>query len=745
MFKSIKSISIVYLFFGIAILGYSVNLLTNCSSSTSSVDLPMAQQYLGDQTCKNCHEQEFQSWRDSHHDLAMQEVSDKTVLGDFNNITFTSNEVTSKFFKKDGKFYVNTEGGEGTFQDFEIQYTFGVEPLQQYLIAFPGGRLQTLLIAWDTKEQKWFDLMPAERLKTDDWLHWTKGSMTWNTMCADCHSTYLEKNYDETTDSYDTKWAIIDVSCEACHGPGTKHLEYVNSGPFKNGQKVKDSFLSLTSSLNNKEQVEECGRCHARRGPQTNVFDHTGNLMDNYLTETLRPGLYHADGQILDEVYVYGSFTQSKMYHNNVYCTSCHDPHSLKLKFDGNALCTQCHESNKYDVEEHHFHKIDTEGAACINCHMPGKFYMVNDFRRDHSFRIPRPDMSVQYDTPNACNQCHDDKNAEWAADAVNTWYGPRRRPHFSPALAAAQTGNLYALPSLINMVGDTSVPAIAQATALNVLSEVRTQETNQKVITSIKSSNPLIRYSAMNALEYFSAEDRLRYISPLLKDSILAIRTNAIYILADVDESLYQGELNEAFQKAKIEFQNLLKVQADFPAGQVMRGQYYQKTGDKEKAEIAYLDAIRQDPYLPQPYFNLANLYYSNGNLQGAKEQFEKVIELDPNAGDTYYSLGLLLAEMEDLEGSEVNLGKAAKLTGDPNHYYNWALTLQNLDRPKETENAYKIALQINPDSERFLYALAIFYIQQSRKQEAQAVVMKLLQINPQNKDYQNLLRGTR
>ena len=376
---------------------------------------------------------------------------------------------------------------------------------------------------------------------------------------------------------------------------------------------------------------------------------------------------------------------------------------------------------------------------------MPGKFYMVNDFRRDHSFRIPRPDMSVQYDTPNACNQCHEDKNAEWAADAVNTWYGPKRRPHFSSALAAAQTGNLYALPSLINMVGDTSVPVIAQATALNFLSEVRTQETNQKAIASIKNSNPLIRYSAMNALEYFSAEDRLRYVSPLLKDSILAIRTNAIYIMADVDESLYQGELNEAYQKAKIEFQNVLKVQADFPSGQVMRGQYYQKKGDKEKAKTAYLDAIRQDPYLPQPYYNLANLYYSNGNLQGSKEQFEKVIELNPNAGDTYYSLGLLLAEMEDLEGSEVNLGKAAKLTGDPNHYYNWALTLQNLDRPKEAENAYKIALQINPDSERFLYALAILYIQQSRKQEAQAVIMKLLQINPQNADYQNLLRGTR
>ena len=508
----------------------------------------MAEQYLGDQTCKSCHETEFQAWKNSHHDLAMQEATDETVLGNFNETVFTSQGVTSTFFKKEGKFYVNTEGPDGALQDFEIKYTFGVEPLQQYLIAFPKGRYQCLLIAWDTQKKQWFDLMPGERLKTDDWLHWTKGSMTWNTMCADCHSTYLEKNYDEENDAYDTKWAIIDVSCEACHGPGAKHLEYVNSPTFKDGQKISGSFLQLTPNLSNKAQVEECGRCHARRGPLTNVFDHTGDLMDHYQIETLRPGLYHPDGQILEEVYVYGSFTQSKMYHNNVYCTSCHDPHSLQLKFDGNALCTQCHEPQKYDVETHHFHKTDTDGAACINCHMPGKLYMVNDFRRDHSFRIPRPDLSIYYDTPNACNQCHDDQNARWAADAIEKWYGNERRTHFSPALAAAQSGDLTAIPFLLEMVGDTSYPAIVQATAVQLFSQINAQETNQKIYESLKNANPLIRYSAMGAFENSPVEDRLRYISPLLTDSVRAIRTNAAYLLADIDENLFQGDLKSAF-----------------------------------------------------------------------------------------------------------------------------------------------------------------------------------------------------
>ena len=231
--------------------------------------------------------------------------------------------------------------------------------------------------------------------------------MTWNTMCADCHSTYLEKNFDEQSNTYQTEWSIMDVSCEACHGPGKNHVAYVNSSDFKNDKKVPGSHLKLTSILNSKQQVEACARCHARRGPISEVFDHTGVLMDHYLPEILRPGLYHADGQILEEVYVYGSFLQSKMYRQQVNCTDCHNAHSTKLLFEGNKLCTQCHVKEEYDTALHHFHEVGTESADCKSCHMTGKVYMGNDYRRDHSFRVPRPDQSVKYGTPNACNQCH--------------------------------------------------------------------------------------------------------------------------------------------------------------------------------------------------------------------------------------------------------------------------------------------------------------------------------------------------
>lgn len=738
-----RPFSIVYLVLFVFLSWYILSLTTSCSSNENTPSKPLKEQYLGDINCASCHKNEYQDWQGSHHDLAMQEATATTVLGNFANTTFESNGVKSSFSTKDGKFFVNTEGSDGEYQDFEVLYTFGVTPLQQYMVALPGGRLQCLLTAWDTEAKKWFDLMPDDRQQSDDWLHWTGGSMTWNTMCADCHSTYLEKNFDELSDSYDSQWSIIDVSCEACHGPGEQHVAYVKSSGFKSDQKILGSHLKLTSNIDNKQQVDECGRCHARRGPLSEVFDHSGVMMDHYLPTILRPGLYHADGQILDEVYVYGSFLQSKMYRNDVKCTNCHNPHSMELLFEDNKLCTQCHVPNKYDVTEHHFHKEGTEAADCKSCHMPGKIYMGNDFRHDHSFRVPRPDLSAKYNTPNACNGCHDDQSSEWAAKAVETWYGPDRQEHFSDILVPAQNGDLQALPGLISMVGDTSKPAIAQATAIWLLGQINVQEANQKVIEALKHELPMIRYSAVNAMENVSTENKLRHLTSLLRDSVKAIRTQTAYVMADVSEQSLSENQKMDFLKATKEYLEVMKIQADFPAGQLQRGQYYHKKNDFLAAEKAYLEVLRQDPYMSQAHFNLANLYYQQQELDKAQVAFENVIRLQPNSVEAYYSLGLLQAELQNLEGAAKNLGKAAQLSGNPRYYYNWGLTLQNSQKMDEAEKAYKKGLSINPDSEAILNALTILYMQQNRKNDAQPLILQLLQINPNNPQYQNLMRA--
>ena len=200
-------------------------LLFNFSQNVSAAE------YVGHSACKQCHEKEVKLWQGSHHDLAMQHANDETVLADFAHTSFTYAGINSAFYKKNDKFMVRTDGPDGKLHDYEIKYTFGVTPLQQYLVELGKGRLQALTIAWDTRDkkaggQRWFHLYPDEEITHTDELHWTRTYFNWNGMCAECHSTNLKKNYNSTTDTFKTSWSEINVSCEACHGPSSNHIAW---------------------------------------------------------------------------------------------------------------------------------------------------------------------------------------------------------------------------------------------------------------------------------------------------------------------------------------------------------------------------------------------------------------------------------------------------------------------------------------------------------------------------------------
>ncbi|MHC4776051.1 MAG: multiheme c-type cytochrome, partial [Planctomycetota bacterium] len=323
---------------------------------------PGAAAFVGGETCRSCHEQAYVAWRGSHHDRAMAVANEESVLGDFNDAVFDNGEVTARFFRRDGSFIVETQGPGGEPGEFEIAYTFGVEPLQQYLIPFPGGRLQALTIAWDTERHEWFHLYAGQDIPADDWLHWTRGGQNWNGMCAECHSTNLVKGYDAGTGTFSTTWSEINVSCEACHGPGSRHVAWAEMPPMARPQAENYELVIRTGGVSSRHQVELCAPCHSRR-TELGDYDHTrSDLLDNIVPSELREGLYHADGQILEEVYVYGSFVQSKMFANDVRCSDCHDSHSLELVRPGNDLCTQCHQAEVYDSYDHHFHQEQIDG-----------------------------------------------------------------------------------------------------------------------------------------------------------------------------------------------------------------------------------------------------------------------------------------------------------------------------------------------------------------------------------------------
>ena len=517
--------------------------------------------YVGTAACAGCHAAETTAWRGSHHDLAMEEATPATVLGDFGDATFTYGSVTSRFFTRDGRYLVNTDGTDGRLADFEIRYTFGVYPLQQYLIAFPDGRLQALGIAWDARPkeqggQRWFHLYPGEDVHAGETIHWTGRDQTWNYACAECHSTNLRKNYDPASDSYRTSWSEIDVACESCHGPGAAHVAWAGkagaSGPggddgltvhFNERQGVHWAADPQTGKPARSRprttavELETCGMCHARRTQLHEPWRPGRQLLDTHLTSLLEPGLFEADGKMVGEVYNYQAFRQSKMFSRGVTCSDCHDPHSLKLRAEGNAVCTQCHQAATYDTAAHHHHAEGTPAGQCASCHMPERTYMVVDRRHDHGFRVPRPDLSVRFGVTNTCNDCHADQTPTWAADAVERWYGPEREGFqtWTPAFDAVRRGAPEAGELLRQLAAADSTPSVARATALEELGPYLTEATVPAFTTALKDSDPLVRLGALRGLRPLPPQAAWQLASPLLDDPVRGVRIEAAGLLADV------------------------------------------------------------------------------------------------------------------------------------------------------------------------------------------------------------------
>lgn len=687
--------------------------------------------FLGSKACASCHSEEYSEWQGSHHDLAMQIADSTTVLGNFNDQLFEWKNEATKFYKRGEKFFVNTEGPDGENQDFEVLYTFGVYPLQQYIVKFPDGAYQLLSIAWDSEKHRWFHLQPNLEISHDEWIHWTGGSMTWNSMCADCHSTDLEKNYDPDKRLYRTQYREIDVSCEACHGPGSEHVGFYEEG----GTGEETQTLYLEKNISSTELVDKCARCHSRRTQITEKFDYHGDFLDHYEPQLLTDPEYEIDGQIKDEDFEYGSFMQSKMYQEGVSCADCHNVHTAELKKTGNNLCLSCH-SPTYDEPSHHFHEKNTEGSSCINCHMTGKTYMGNDFRRDHSFRIPRPDQSIIYGTPNACNQCHKDKSAEWASGIIEKKFGKKRQDHFSDHLLPGSLGDINSLYLLLE---NKDYPEIVRATALRRLSNHVLDEYGQTLVRKLlRDSSALVRTEAIRVSGMQGDEEISAYIQSLLEDPTRTVRISAAnYFIKN-----QQNPNTPAFQKAEEEFITALKMNLDFASGQVQQALYYEAKGEINLAIDAYKRAIEIDNRYNMARMNLALLVFKQGNIKEAESLYLKVIEQEPEFSESYAMLGLLYNETENVEKSLHFLSKACDL-GSTRACYNYSLKLQENGEFEKSLEVLENSLKLNPEDESLLYVKLIGEIKSKKENAALKSIKKLIEISPENKNYQEILQS--
>ncbi len=710
--------------------------------------------YVGRSSCIQCHQEEAESYIGSHHDLAMDLATEDTVLADFDNATFERDGVVSRMFRDGDRYMIHTEGEEGEMRDFHVKYVFGVDPLQQYMVEFdrtPGmpdseiPRVQVLRLSWDTAKKEWFYLRPPDvkdKLEPDDPLHWTGIGQRWQTMCADCHSTNLKRNFDAKTNQYHTTFSEIDVSCEACHGPGSLHVELAQSNSVFWDRRYGFGLAKLKGE-DPEPQIQTCAPCHSRRGLLDTDFHAGDQFCDHFQLELLQEETYFDDGQIKDEVYVYGSFIQSKMYHKGIRCTDCHDPHSLKLKHPGNKTCTSCHQhaAGKYDVPSHHHHVPGTEGAKCVNCHMPERTYMAVDPRRDHSLRVPRPDLSVSIGTPNACSGCHVKdqlkdlptekteslkeyadwlqqaqdgdqeiagllaKTDQWCDDACETWYGSdRKKPtHFAETISefrkaqessnpAILTESIKSMLKLANQT-DAQTPAIARASALNELAATGTPNAFPVAVSILKKSSesPLVMAAAINLFMNAPASVTRKSLLPILSSKTRLLRNEAARVL--VASGAYQylsGSEKTRVNLLLRDVKESLMAASDRAGAHLGWAMLCEGQGRPEEAIQAYRTAIQVEPNTTGPRSNLSSLLERVASQRSATQAAE------------------MLEEAEKLRSEELPLlERDAKLAPEnASVQYRLGLALYLAGRMDDAMEKLELATKLEPDVPDFKQA---------------------------------------
>lgn len=600
-------------------------------------------------TCINCHAKEVKAWQQSDHAHAMAKAAIDSVLGNFNEQQIEFNGKKVRFFQQGENYLVDIDE-RGEKERYKIIHTFGYEPLQQYIVETKPGTHQMLPYAWDsrTKEnggQQWIDLYD-DVLSEKDRFHWKQPLQNWNGMCADCHSTGLTRHYNSDENTFSTVWDTVNVGCGSCHTLPENHAEshaQITKTVSAKDQAAKDQAMvekSIAKVLSYDEAqtaMDKCFACHSLRTPLTDGINPKKAFLDQFKPNWVIPPLYHVDGQIKEEVYVYGSFLQSKMHQSGVTCLNCHDVHSGKIKYQDNRLCTQCHVSDTYDNKSHHQHDSN-EGSQCVSCHMPETTYMKVDPRRDHSFSIPNLGFSQTYNTPLSCKQCHSDKDDKW----LETNYSWTKEPSIWLTLYTdfiqGNTQNLTEAQWL-ELVTTREIGVLKRATAIAYLNFVDFQVSTIHLAKFAQDDQPLIQLAAIEVIARLAPQVKTPILAPMLEHKLKSVRVAAAQALINTPLS---GSDKALFNKVFKELVDATGMQSWRGEGRVNLSNIYSQTARPAMAIEQLETAISIEPYYDVAYVNLADMYRVQQNEQQVKAWLDKGINNNPDSGILRYSLGL-------------------------------------------------------------------------------------------------------
>lgn len=670
--------------------------ITPALAARSTVPSPDAE------ACAGCHPAEVAAWRTSQHALANRLVNPR-------------------------------DDGDATppGRNVRAEAVIGITPLIQYLAPFPGGRLQVVDIARDTRSNEWFFAFNDQR-RPHEWGYWTNRAMNWNSQCAACHMTEFRKNYDPATDTYASTWKAMGISCAQCHVLRDQKSEV--SGPCP---------MVLPSNLASRiSYLDSCASCHSRREELTGRFSIGDAFHDQFRLMLANATQFHPDGQVNDENFEYASFAMSRMAHRGVVCLDCHDPHSGKLRqpVENNVLCLQCHippglrNATPIDPVGHSGHAPANSGSLCVECHMPHNAYMVRDRRRDHGMTSPDPLLTKELGIPNACTRCHPSQPVEWAIQWTDQWYGTnmeRRARARARVVAAARGGDAGVVSNLLRLAATEEIDAWRAALVELLQAWSHRPDVRDTLVKSLRDTNALVRSAAIHGLQGTPGAHEL--IAPLRKDPARLVRIDAA-----------RATLNE-LEREPISYAELnayLNATCDQPAGALRMAQFHLAEGRTADAESWARKATAWDPTSGATHSSLGQLLHQAGKAPEAEASLREACRVEPNQAAHPYTLALLLAEEGRTQEAILLLEQAVALDAAFGRaWYNLGLAQAGLGQFSNAVVSLQHAERLTPDSPEPAYALATVYAQMQQPDPARAAAGRALTIAPNYPPAQRLI----
>lgn len=729
--------------FPYAFVGILAIAIATISTSCNNKNKPVEEEgYVGSKSCRECHDAFYKLWEPSFHGLAMQPITKEFLQKDSIPSSDTFHIEGSIFQAKVKRGTLTLiEEVNGKKKKYQAMHATGGKYIHYFLIPMEKGKLQVMPIAYDLRKKEWYN-NPQSGVRhfvdgdEDAPLDWMNPVYTFNSNCIACHASQYDIGYDMATNTYHSVWQEPGINCEACHGPSGEHEKVCREAP--EGEVQEDMKLIMTHDMDQERDNSSCLICHAQSNPVTSSFLPGERFYDHYNLVTLEDVDHYPDGRDLGENFTMTTWQMNKCNINKDFtCMGCHTS-SGRYRFAddeiANNACMPCHQERVENPESHTHHESGKNGIKCINCHMPTTDFARMD-RSDHSNRPPMPKATIEFDSPNACNICHDDETPEWANKHVEEWHDNKYQDatiYKAQLIRLARKQDWSRVNEIFDYIKNNPEDEIYLTSFIRLLDTYTNADKWETILNESTNESPLVRSAVAHSLEHHTTINSKSILLTLINDDYRIVRIEAGYSMHRWDKQIFNAEELEQCQKGITEYKESMTSRPDDWASHYNLGIYYTEVNDFPNAVKSYKNSLNINENELMTNVNLGMTFAYSQNYTSAELYLNKALEIDPNNEIALVNYALLMVEMNNIQKAETTYRKAYKINNNlAQAAYNIAIMVSERNMAEAEQWARK-AMEAAPSNSTYQYSYAFYLTSNNKKYEAVTQLIALIESNP-------------